>query len=70
MSKFSKKFEVITVLVASDDFGGSVRCSALDDVLTAIKEGEGYGGYTLLDHLNPVEKILVDGGLDNEKEKD
>ena len=41
MSKFSKKFEVITVLVASDDFGGGVHCSALDDVLTAIKEGEG-----------------------------
>ena len=62
MSEFNKKFETITLLVASDDFGGGVVCSALNDVLTAVKEGEGYGGYILLDHANPVEKILVDKG--------
>tara|TARA_R110002012_G_scaffold252782_1_gene431731 strand:- start:52 stop:261 length:210 start_codon:yes stop_codon:yes gene_type:complete len=66
MSDFTKKFEVITLLVASDDFGASVNgdyiSSALDAVITAVKEGEGYGDYILLDHKNPVEKLLIDKG--------
>ena len=60
MSDFTKKFEVITLLVASDDFGANVNSSALDAVITAVKEGEGYGDYILLDHKNPVEKLLID----------
>ena len=66
MSEINKKFETITLLVASDDFGGGVVCSALNDVLTAVKEGEGYGGYTLLGHAGTIEKILVDKGEAND----